>query len=253
MAGIQCAEFNRLMGLLDASPAPTPWGWEKFPPLSGPDGKALVWKRDQHTVQLVEKQDENMVYLGLAFYCYVMRIRENNLLVWYHLGPVGSPYMVRFRLFDTRSLSSVQKMPLYNNLVHEESSQISYNGPQISLDLPIGMARGLQQVNFPEEMRIIEEVHLVAPGSDRTPKHPVPGFPGESVYILRPAKGQVEVVPLDWWNDGDFDFMYQWIARIARDPKTGKLVGDGVRISPFLMDPHTGRFEGWMHPWLVRP
>ena len=38
------------------------------------------------------------------------------------------------------------------------------------------------------------------------------------------------------FNRGDFDFGYQWITRVARDPKSRHIVGDGIRITPFRLD-----------------
>jgi hypothetical protein len=67
------------------------------------------------------------------------------------------------------------------------------------------------------------------------------------LYILKPRSGKVEVWPLDWWNNGDFDFGYEWITHVARDPATKNIVGAGVRIYPFMMDPR-GQFLGWL-PW----
>ena len=66
-------------------------------------------------------------------------------------------------------------------------------------------------------------------------------FPGESVYVVKPVEGRLEVLPVDWWNNGNHDFGYEWLWRIIIDPETGNLVGDGKGALPFLMDPKTGR------------
>jgi hypothetical protein len=43
-------------------------------------------------------------------------------------------------------------------------------------------------------------------------------------------------MPQQWWNKSDADFGYQWISRVARDALSGLIVGDGVRIDPFVLD-----------------
>ncbi len=49
-----------------------------------------------------------------------------------------------------------------------------------------------------------------------------------------------------WWNEGNFDFGYQWITRVAREPATGNLAGDEIRFEPFIMDPER-ELIGWVY------
>lgn len=63
--------------------------------------------------------------------------------------------------------------------------------------------------------------------------------------MMKPSENMIEVLPMDWWNHGDYDYGYEWASKIARDPKTGNVVGEGVRILPFLLD-KSGNFLGWM-------
>ncbi len=55
-------------------------------------------------------------------------------------------------------------------------------------------------------------------------------------WIVDAKRNLVSVFPQDWWNRADLDFGYQWVTRVARDPKTGKIVGEGIRIQPFVLD-----------------
>ena len=47
--------------------------------------------------------------------------------------------------------------------------------------------------------------------------------------------GEVEVLPQKWFTGDAFDLGYQWITRVVRDSRTGRLVGDGIRISDFVL------------------
>ena len=49
-----------------------------------------------------------------------------------------------------------------------------------------------------------------------------------------------------WFNNGKYDFSYQWITRVARDPQTQRIFGEGIRLGMFQLD-KTGRtVEKWL-------
>jgi hypothetical protein len=66
------------------------------------------------------------------------------------------------------------------------------------------------------------------------------------LWIVRPVDGTVDVVPQDWFNHGAYDFDYQWVTRVAREPGTGRIVGEGVRLSPFALDDSYRRVAEWL-------
>lgn len=54
---------------------------------------------------------------------------------------------------------------------------------------------------------------------------------------IKPNASVAVVHPQDWFNkDPQIDFGYQWITRAARDFSTGRIVGEGIRISRFELD-----------------
>ena len=57
-----------------------------------------------------------------------------------------------------------------------------------------------------------------------------------TLIVARPADGSYTLYPQDWFNAGGFDYGYEWVTRVARDPRTGKVHGDGIRIGPFVLD-----------------
>ena len=77
----------------------------------------------------------------------------------------------------------------------------------------------------------------------RVPSCPVSIEPGPksgrgnlALMHLNPVQGTLQLYPQDWFNDAPIDFGYQWVTRVARDPKTGRIHGDGIRIDPFTLD-----------------
>ena len=65
------------------------------------------------------------------------------------------------------------------------------------------------------------------------------------LWIVRPRDGTIDVVPQDWFNHGDYDFGYQWVTRVAREPG-GRIVGEGIRIGPFVLNESGRRVAEWL-------
>jgi len=57
-----------------------------------------------------------------------------------------------------------------------------------------------------------------------------------SIYVWHPGAGSIDVIPLSWFREGTNDLGYEWITRVMRDPTTGHILGDGIRIAPFELD-----------------
>ena len=65
------------------------------------------------------------------------------------------------------------------------------------------------------------------------------------LFVLCPKEGRVEVYPQDWFNEGNLDYGYQWVTRVARDSISGKIFGEGIRISQFVLDSSLRQVEHW--------
>ena len=85
--------------------------------------------------------------------------------------------------------------------------------------------------SFPEPVEHLEELLLVC--------RPVSWH--LALLVAHPAASSYRLYPQDWFSpEAGFDLGYQWVTRVARDPSTGKVCGDGIRIGPFVLD-HTLR------------
>ena len=93
---------------------------------------------------------------------------------------------------------------------------------------------------FPEAFKATPEVIMLV-----SVYHNLGGLE-QALYIVHPQENAIDVVLLDWWNEGDFDFGYQWITKVGRGPG-GRLFGTGFRINPFVMK-ETGEFIEWIQP-----
>src|SRR5262249_39422467 len=81
------------------------------------------------------------------------------------------------------------------------------------------LAPGTHKVSFPAPFKDINELLILAQSTAASGKF------GSNLclFIVGPASNTVEVVPQDWFNEGPFDYDYQFITRVARDPRTGKI------------------------------
>ena len=87
------------------------------------------------------------------------------------------------------------------------SERIFFEGvPLASRMIPISLKPGLNQFSFPISFKALPEILVLADNSwilktDATTNR--------SIYCLRPDKDEVEVLPQDWFNHGEYDFGYQ--------------------------------------------
>jgi len=179
-------------------------------------------------------------HLALGFYCYVIGITGEQMILWRQVRDNQGNSVIRLILFETQTLQPLTDIP------DTERTPIVYRGGEIAnAELSATWQRGTYDFTFPNPLRQVSELLVLAdtrpgPGLLRM------GNPIMALYTVKPAENKVIVSTLDWWNQGDFDFGYEWITRVTRDPLTGNIVGDGFRILPFMMDPTATKFMGWM-------
>ena len=89
-------------------------------------------------------------------------------------------------------------------------------------------------VRFPGEITHLEEVLILCHSSaiDRRPEMKV----DLALLVARPRLNSFRLYPQDWFNSADLDFGYQWVTRVVRNPRTGRVHGEGFRIAPFELD-----------------
>jgi len=92
---------------------------------------------------------------------------------------------------------------------------------------------------FADSVRGIEEVLILCHSSAiRTPDS---GHSNLALAVVRPNKSTYKLYPQDWFNDAGFDHGYQWVTRVVRNPSTGQIHGEGIRIGPFVLDASLNR------------
>ena len=88
---------------------------------------------------------------------------------------------------------------------------------------------------FPSELQAIEELLILCNSSAISARDD--GINANlALLVAKPNQSSYQLFPQDWFNSSDSDFGFQWVTRVARDPQTGRVRGEGFRIDPFELD-----------------
>jgi hypothetical protein len=66
------------------------------------------------------------------------------------------------------------------------------------------------------------------------------------LWQLDTDSGLLTIIPQDWFNEGAYDLGYQWVTRVARLPGSGDIVGEGIRLGLFRLDPSGRQLAEWL-------
>jgi hypothetical protein len=179
---------------------------------------------------LVSPEGENLVVLG--FGCYVQQLPSGKVILWHHErgDAVDAKLMnpcIRFVAFDPTLLRPIpdlktacESLDARHDDVYLPSGVVAET--RVSAVLPAGSYNHV----FPDVMREAAELLVLA----------VPELDQLALYVIHPAQGRIEVYPQDWFNQAKLDYGYQWVTRVAREPTTGRIQGEGFRLDPFILD-----------------
>ena len=233
------------------APGPAPWytrkgvvhidGFEwtdlsgRFPghyktALSGPDGVVLV----------------------LNMYNTVMKVNEESLLVWHQRAKYTDQISPDVHLY----MISPPQMPSIESVLPEVLGRMDRNnsvialarGYETSIRLHTDVVEEDMYAEFPDAMRVMDEVLILCSSSGaQNRKGAVVDL---ALMVVRPKESKYRLYPQDWFNSAGLDFGYQWVTRVVRHPRTGRIHGEGIRIPPFeLNEDMCTLHEAWgTHP-----
>jgi hypothetical protein len=179
--------------------------------------------------------------MAIAMYSYVHPLAGDRLLIW---QPDTNPAKadtradhMRFTLVDLGGLARLPDVDTARRAIEKGRSCVELaSRPRQTFRLPVDLPAGSNSVELPEWLRLDHEILVLVTSSQSRAR---------IVWRLAPGGREVEVIPQDWFNDGAFDFDFEWITRIGRNPD-GRLVGDGMRLSAFQLDVSGRGFDRWL-------
>jgi hypothetical protein len=233
---------TRLHELISAAIGPTPWYWKTFPAFTSQSGQRFVWNHQdepgpvQHVVSLNLEHVLEKPRLALNTYCRPFLVPPHRLGIW---CPEGRS--IRVVCFDPDQLKAFDLSEVAGWFKQSSERIFAHTAPIAEFEVPVTFPAGTHKIDVPAELASV--VELLVPTSYPAASPDDPAF---ALFILYPHAGLVEVLPQNWFTSARFDVGYQWIARAARDPESYRIVGDGIRVEPFLLDEDGRRLERWL-------
>jgi hypothetical protein len=231
-------ECYRLQQIIDKLTGPAPWYWKSFPQIQG-----LEWTYhgDQGPLALLVTLNEpgrrNDPRLALNTYSTPFPLPDGRLGVW---CPEGRG-MIRIVAFDPGKLKAFPMEEIVGWFKNSGDRMYATVEPVADFEFSAELAEGTHEVQVPQAFHGLEELGLIAARRAGSTDEP-----GCAVFVLYPHAGLVQVLPQPWFNSTRFDVGKQWIARIARDPVTHRIIGDGFRIPGFCLTDDGQQLETWL-------
>ena len=224
--------------IFDGVPGPSPW----YVLQNGPNLPGFKWKKageTETTAGVVVLWGSEGAVLALNFQNYVYSLNQDALLIWHqrYLSQEGPTEPVVLRLFRYREMRALL------GPIEEICSAIKTAGvpfassepPFCEVSIPTLVAGEERTLVFPEELQTLQEL-LILCHSSAINESVTWERNNIALLVARPAQGTYQLYPQDWFNGGGFDYGYEWITRVARNNQTGKVHGEGIRISAFVLD-----------------
>jgi hypothetical protein len=223
---------------LSNAPGPSPWY------LNAPASRVRTpegdWTWAHHKDQfggistLVSPSGE--VVLILDFYCYAMPLPDGQLLIWHEFRKENDSYSqsVIFALLSLPDLVPLEDFESAAAAVRKDKSGFFFKGgaPR-TYKMSTVLEEGMHPITPPQAFNGLPEILVLANfGTVADSPHEA----HRAIFVYEFARGRVTVLPQVWFNRGGYDFGYQWITRVAREKGTGRIIGDGIRISRFRLD-----------------
>jgi hypothetical protein len=219
---------------------PSPWGFVNRSVKV--QGNSYRFKEtvsnDRELSGLISLQNPNgLTLLVLDFYCYARLLDDGTALLWRE-----TENKIAFDRFHLSSLQPVEDLLVTAKTVREK--KLGYSPLSISQHWEISphlSAGKPHPFDIPFDWSPFEETLVLTDHSDSD------GFDkmARAILAFDWSKRQVEVFPQDWFNQGDYDFGYQWITRVARRTD-GAIVGDGIRLNSFELDETNRQIKKWL-------
>jgi hypothetical protein len=159
----------------------------------------------------------------------------------------GPTAPVTITVYDCDLMQPLEELPHVNSSpLGTTTIFYSQGGIVSSVDIPTTETGKKTSFLFPKPINQIDELLILGHSSEITDA-PCPEKNNCSLIIVHPKDSNFEIIPQDWFNKGTFDYGYQWISRVAREPKTGRIIGEGVRLGIFKLDKSMRNIDKWIN------
>ncbi len=225
--------------LINNTIGPAPWYWNTFPSITGNLKSRFAWSfpgykgKYSYLVFLSVQNEENNLKVALNTYTRAFLLGPHHLGLWHYENK-----QIHLLCFDPEKMPTFKPEELPLDFKNSKKSYYTLANPVCEYVIPGTLAAGCHTLNFPKEFDSLDELLLVTPYKTEGAAY--------ALFELHPKDGELKVMPQEWFTREKFDLGYQWIARINRDPETGKFYGDGIRIGIFELTDDGCHLERWI-------
>jgi hypothetical protein len=231
-------------------PGPSPWYLRAPSARISADECDWTWETDaaqlSHLSRLLSPNGETMMLLDL--YCYVQPLANARLLIWHEVAKRDAPRHPRivFALIDLRTLEVLDDPPATAKSVKASRERVYFRGGNaVSCEFATTLDAGLHPISSPAPFHELPETLALADfgGGGQSSNHFDRMY--RAIFAFDFRSGQVAVIPQHWFNEGSYDFGYQWIVRVQREAASGRIFGEGIRLGAFRLNEAGTHVEEW--------
>jgi hypothetical protein len=233
---------DQRLTLLEKTIGPSPWYWKSFPPVPSASGQSLGWTYHgnegelAYLVTLGLEQEPAKPRLALNTFCVPFLVPPDRLGIW-----CPEPNALRIMCFDPDQLAEFSFAEIVGWFKQSNDKVYAVTPPLAEIEVSTRLPEGTHKLEIPEDLRSLDELLLVGsrPAKNRDDA-------AANIYVLYPQAGLVQVLPQRWFTAGQYDVGRQWIARLARDPATQRIIGEGVRMGKFELSEDGCNVASWI-------
>jgi hypothetical protein len=223
--------MSTLSPITDATPGPSPWY------LRRPGSRCVEGFRwEEHKSGMTVLTGPRGPVAALGFQNYASPLDLSTLLIWFQRpGKPGLPSRpVQFLIVKPADLALLDCDLDQLDLAEKDTSIVLGSAPIAACSLDTTRVDQEITAVFPSQLHQMDEILILCSSSAIGTE---PGWAGDlALMIAQPKNSTYRLYPQDWFNQSKTDFGYQWVTRVARDPQTGRIHGDGIRIGAFMLD-----------------
>jgi hypothetical protein len=185
--------------------------------------------------------ESNQTVLLLDFGCYARLMHDGTGLLWWE-GGSQEARVIEFRVFAFHELNPIGDPFSEAKEMRKRKDHATSLPLASSFSISAWLTEGIHVLKIPNEFLQFEETLVLAdhqPGANGWNKA------CRAIFVFDWLEKKLRVIPQDWFNQGNYDFGYQWIARVARTTG-GSIVGDGIRLGNFELDESGKQVKRWL-------
>jgi hypothetical protein len=190
--------------------------------------------------------------LLLDFHFYVLPLPKDRVLLWHEsgrereAGTPSTPARITFLILALNELRPLADLEAVAAEMRAKKERMLFEGGDpVVYEFPSNLTEGTHALAPPPPFLELPELLVLADYGPETGNHFDKMF--RAIFAFDFKARRVSVIPQRWFNEGSYDFGYQWITRVQREDKTGQIVGEGIRLGNFRLDQSATQIQEWLH------